>query len=350
MVSLFKKTAIGIIVIGMAGTANAAATSNMMGQFNVNGAFLGIDALSLQPRNDDLDFVTVFPNSSTGAVSTKAIPTDYDWGFNLFGGIKFGNHDDLTLDWMRLHTNDSSSIPNPTGSFSGVGESQPRWLFTDTWTNINAKVDFNLDDVSLVMGHIINFNNPWTIRYAGGLEYAQLDSDLLVQAGNLSIPDKVFGYDSPSDFKGIGPRVDGDAIYHLPYHFALFMNANAALLIGRRDIEFNSLQTNALKFICPSINFTTPHVVVPRLGLRLGASYSYAFGSAGGEGSATILDMEAGWQAETYINAIERVDSNAIDYIDRFNTQPNFIQPVTTKITSFSDQGLFFGVKLSTNW
>jgi hypothetical protein len=357
MDTFFKKFTTALLMMGIASTACAAAgNANSAGIFRVNGVFFGVDALSLQPRNDDLDYVTVFPDTSTGSVSTKAIPTSYDWGFNLFAGIKFGNNNDLTLDWWRLHTNDSSSIPNQTESLVSmlVWQTQPRWLFTDTWQDINAKVDFKLDDVSLVLGHTVNFNNPWSLRFGGGLEYAQLDSDMQVLATYVvpSAFGSTYGFESENDFKGIGPRVESNLIYHLPYNFALFVDGDAALLIGRRDLGFDSLRTQGGASTVngfPSINFTTPHIVVPHLGMRIGVSYSYYFSQAGGDYSCNVLGLEAGWQADTFINAIERVEQNTVSELPQLVGGISS-SSVTTKVSSFSDQGLFFGVNFSSNW
>jgi hypothetical protein len=358
MKSFFKKTAVSMIVLGMAGSSYAAmsSTANTSWSPHMKGWFIGIDALDLQPRNDDLDFVTVFPNTSTGAVNTKAISPDYDWGFRLFGGIKFGDNDDLTLGWTRFHTNDSSSISDPAGSTPGsLGVSQPRWLFSDNWKNINAKVNFDLDDVWLVMGHTINFNNPWSVRFAGGLEYAKLDSDMQVQATYGFLENGVFetyGFENTLDLKGIGPRVEGNAVYHLPYNFALFMDANAALLISRRDIALNTLNSAGISDVFPSVTFSTRHVVVPHLGMRIGGNWSYYFGQAGGEGTCNVVTLEAGWQADTYIDAIERVNGSSSNSIATRLAQQRafFSSNTTTKVTNYSNQGLFLGVNFSSNW
>ncbi len=364
MKSLFKRTAISVIVLGMAGSSYAAisaSNNNTWSSPRMKGWFIGIDALDLQPRNDDLDFVTVFPNTSTGAVNTKAISPDYDWGFRLFGGIKFGDNDDITAGWTRFHTNDSSSIADPMSSIPGIfGASLPRWLDVQDWHNINAKVNFDLDDVWLVMGHTINFNNPWSVRFAGGFEYAKLDSDMQVQATITSAsgdsPSFIFGYDNTLDLKGIGPRVEGNVVYHLPNNFALFMDANAALLISKRDIALNGENPAGANSFLDSATFSTRHIVVPHLGMRIGANWSYYFGQAGGEGTCNVVTIEAGWQADTYIDAIERVNnvaSNINESVPVLSPPPivSSLQPnTTTRTSNYSNQGLFLGVNFSSNW
>jgi hypothetical protein len=358
MKAFFKKTAISMIVFGMAGSTFAAmpSTVNTSGSSAMKGWFIGGDALWLQPRNDDLDFVTVFPNTSTGAVSTKAISPDYDWGFRLFGGIKFGDNNDVTAGWTRFHTDDSSSISDPAGSIPSIlGFSQPRWFPSDQWKNIHADVNFDLDDVWLVMGHTINFNNPWSVRFAGGLEYAKLDSDLETNATlgytNSAGLYQDYGYENTLDFKGIGPRVEGNATYHLPYNFALFMDANAALLIGKRDIALNGENPTDGVYFLNSIDYSTRHIVVPHLGMRIGANWSYYFGQAGGEGTCNVVTVEAGWQADTYINAIERNDGSNSGILRISTLQPSSDYPTsTTKDTSYSNQGFFLGVNFSSNW
>src|SRR5579885_296011 len=361
MKSLFKKSAISLIILGMAGTSYAAmsaANNNSWSSPHMKGWFIGVDGLWLQPRNDDLDFVTVFPNTSTGAVSTKAISPDYDWGFRLFGGIKFGDNNDVTAGWTRFHTDDSSSISDPAGSIPSIlGFSQPRWFPSDQWKNIHADVNFDLDDVWLVMGHTINFNNPWSVRFAGGLEYAKLDSDLDVQASTTgssstttTLPNRTYEYDNTLALKGIGPRVEGNATYHLPNNFALFMDANAALLISKRDIALNAFNPAGVTTF-ESITYSDRHIVVPHLGMRIGLNWSYYFGQAGGEGTCNVVTVEAGWQADTYIDAIERNNgsSSSLSVQREISTIP--VTPgTTTKDTNYSNQGLFLGVNFSSNW
>jgi len=360
MKSFFKRSAISVVVLGMAGSVYAAAPST----YNANtwapqfsGAFIGVEGLDLRPMNGDLDYVTVNPvnlSAPNGTFSNDAIHTSYDWSWRVFGGLKFTENDDLTVSWMQMRTSDNDSV-SPTGTaLNGAGDSTPRWLFNDPWISVNGHVTFDLDDAYAVWGHTINFNNPWSVRFAGGVEYARLRSNLTVTADS-GVPTGlgVVGFKSENETKGIGPRVEMDLTYHLPYGFALFGNANGALLVATRDISLNVTNTEQTDTNFANSDYSDRHVVIPKLGMRLGASYTYVWGEVGAEGvpcRTTSLTVDAGWQVESYIHAIERPE----DSFEVFDTgfAPNATSSgfASTKTSNFSDQGLFVGVKLGTDW
>lgn len=377
MKSFFKCSAISLAVLSLSGSVFAA------GQ--MTGAFLGVEGLYLQPRNGDLDYVTTYPalsmsgltaSSDQNTITNHSISTDHNWDWRVYGGIKFTDNDDITLSWMRMRTSDSSSISANNHSSDSYVYLQPRFLFDEPWENVRGHVTFDLDDIYGVWGHTINFNNPWSVRFAAGLEYAKLDSDLTVtanapngfpifvlqQPAPYAIPD--VGFTAENTMKGIGPRVEFDMTYHLPYGFALFGKTNAALLVAERDISLEPVlsefvfgtnpQTDPTWVFFPS-DYSTRHVVVPKFGARLGASYSYTFGQAGAEGmGGTTLTVDAGWQAEAYIHAIERPDYGNFAYInDNVDIAKNQIYlsgNASTKVSNFTNQGLFLGVSVSSDW
>lgn len=356
--SFFKRSAISIVVIGMAGSVCAAkptvVTSNTWSP-QVTGVFLGVEGLDLRPQNGDLDYVTVFPPSgiANGSFNTDSISTSYHWGWRVYGGIKVTENDDLTLSYMSLNTSQSDSVA-PTGTVFGVGVSAPRWLFTFPWGSVNGHVTFDLKDAYAVWGHTIYFNNPWSVRFAGGVEWAKIDSDMTVTATDtIPLADPApttVGYEAESTTKGVGPRVEFDLTYHLPYGFALFGNVNGALLASTRDISLNLTNTTQTTFDLFGSDYSNRHVVIPKFGARLGVSYSYTWGQAGGEGCrATTLMVDAGWQAESYIHAIERPDFNP-GAEDEGLLQGSSSSFATTKTSNFSDSGLFIGIQLGTDW
>src|SRR5690606_14129258 len=96
----------------------------------------------------------------------------------------------------------------------------------------------------------------------------------------------------------------------------LFANTNAALLVSTRKIELEGYSSNYYNgggYDLYSSYYSNRHVVIPKLGMRLGASYSFMFGQAGGEGApCSSLTIDAGWQVESYIHAIERPNSGYV--------------------------------------
>jgi len=235
MKSFFRKSVISAFVMGLTGTsafAHHVNQSNAMWSPHYTGFFIGVDGLDLRPENGDLDYVTLFPTISLSPFYTQNVSPDYQWSWRFYGGIKFTDNDDITVSWLRMRADDGDSVSLPTGS-----SAQPRWLSTTTWNTVSGSVDFDLDEVYAVWGHTIYFNNPWSVRYAAGVEYAKLDSDLTVTGDQASSGLSGVGFTADSHLKGFGPRVAFDMTYHLPCNFALFANANAALLASTRKLS-----------------------------------------------------------------------------------------------------------------
>jgi len=367
MKSFFKRSVISTIALGMTGWAYASVPAAKIAwsgpQFS--GVFLGVEGLDLRPMNGDLDYVTISPISISDSVTTKAINTSYNWDWRVYGGIKFTNNDDITLSWMQMRSSDNSSVTFENPLIPPLDISAPRGLFAAPWDNVNGHVSFDLDDAYGVWGHTVNFSNPWSVRYAIGLEYTKLNSNLRVTADGTSIGIvSPVGFTSNTHLKGIGPRAEVDMTYRLPAGFALFGQANGALLISKRKISQNPVIFTAnvieddeiievLNFL--SADYTSREVVVPKFGARLGASYSYVWGQAGAEGipcRTTTLMVDAGWQVESYIHAIEHIDGGFIaGEGETLQPAPRIFNSINgTKTSNFSNSGLFVGVQLGTDW
>lgn len=336
MIPLFRKTAIALAILNVASITYAG---------TVTGVFIGGDAVDLQPRNGDLDFLTVFPTgiqvfpSPSSVINVYGIHPSYNWDFRLFGGVNFCGGEDLTVSWLRFHTRDNKDFGTPNGFGSSVLTSQPRYLGTTFWRDISSYASFNLDEVYGEYAHTTHLG-AWDLRFGGGVEWARLDSDLQI-AGAIGaeggfVP---LGYLAESNMHGFGPRVAIDMIYKMPYNLSVFAKTNLVALIARRQIELNPTEINVTT---PDFYFSNRHTIIPKMGIRLGAGYEYFFGGMGGEGAAcqnASLGVEAGWQNDIYIHAIERPDGNN-------PPTSNYI----TKVSNFGVEGFFISAKLSTNW
>jgi hypothetical protein len=343
MKSFFKKTVISMFVLSMAGTA-VAGHQNSNASYGTwaphyTGFFIGVEGLDLRPMNGDTDYVTQNPFTTTGSFYNDSVSSNYQWGWRVYGGIKFTDNDDLTISWMNLHADDSDSVTNPSAGQTMV----PRWnTSSDAWQSVQGKVNTQYTDVYAMLGHSIHFNNPWSVRFAGGLEWTKINSDLTVTGTNTDSDVDGSGFDSDSHLRGFGPRVEFDMTYHLPYNFALFAETNAGLLVSSRKISLEAINPVTNITLNQSSYFSTRHVVVPKFGTRLGASYTWIFGQAGGEGAClSALKIDAGWQVESYVHAIGHVDARAGAGTPTDTTFP------LTKTSNFGDQGLFIGLEYS---
>lgn len=331
MKRFFKRSFISMVALGIS-------TTYAMPTYMPSNYFIGLEALDLRPMNGDLDvYRTVFtpPSPSTADIRTHAFSTDFNWAWRLFAGFRIGDND-LTLSWLRWRAGESLDANFDTGAASAV-----RYLsigeFTPDFSSVDAHVDFDLDEVYGVWGYNINFNNPWSMRFAGGIEYARLDSDLSV-AGFTGSASTFGNAESTSHFQGWGPRGEFDLTYHFPRNFMIFANTNAALLVSKRTVDFNdrvlvNIGDDVILTFLDDVSYVNRRVVVPKFGMRLGIGYTFPCGQIGGEGSGSMT-LTAGWQVESYIHAIERL---AYDFSDELRVD-------ATKVSNFGDHGLFLGI------
>lgn len=352
MNSLFKRSAIGLVVLGITGSAFAYHHGNAnqgggMWMPNVNGAFIGAEGLYLRPQNGDLDFVTVSGLTTIPGVFTKNISTDYQWDWRVYAGIKFTDNDDITLSWLHFDQNYSSDVFNPTPGTVSVFA--PRLLDAVNGA-VGASVKFDLDEAYGVWGHTVHFNNPWSLRWAAGVEYARLSADLDVAATHVDTVvannNTLFLAEGESSFNGWGPRLELDVSYGLPCGLGWFLRTNAVLLSAQRDVSLEAFHSvGPIESTLASADWSDRNVIIPKFGMKIGLDYSYFWGQAGSEGACgTTLTAEIGWQADVYIHAIERPVSS-------FTTGNEVLSSfASTKVSNFSDQGMFIGLKVGTDW
>lgn len=344
MICKFKKSVLALAALGFASTSFA-------GVFT--GIFGGIEGTYLQARNDDLRFVTVYPGLITGDI-TKIdniyLPGDNnDWSYRLFGGMNFCGGEDVTFSFFIFNTSDSRAIPDPVGTNTLPGISQPRWLPSNPFSNIHGKIVNRLSDYYLEFGHTWSIAEPWTLRVAGGAEYTHLDSNMTVQ-GTLPTPTiPATGYESRSGLRAVGPRIAIGSNYNVPYGLSVFARGNAALLVGHRNITLDTLYTTPTNAF-PSFYYKQRIPVVPKFGIRAGIGYQQTFGVVGGEGGAsptgTTFRVEAGWQAEAFIHAIERPAGNTSS---RQALSP-IVNNTDTVMSNYTYEGPFVTLSMNTYW
>lgn len=324
------KAFVKIGLLGLSLIVSGATLAQNTGSYT-SGFFIGGDGLFLQPRNGDMDYVTLFPLAPSQTIHSNSINTDHQWGFDLFGGLRIGDHDDVKLGWKHLYTSDKDGVGNLGDSVS----STPRWGLSSTWNEVNGKVNYDLDAVYAELGHTMQINQPWQVRFAGGLEYADLNNTMTVTSFFSDEPNEVYGYSVKSGFRGIGPRASINMMYHFNSSFAVFADANLALLVAERTVDLDSLNLNDGK--CPPASFEERDTLVPKIETKLGLRYSYNFAHEGT--GNTRLNIDAGWEATTYIHGIERVGDSGV-----------YGGVVSTRVSNYANQGAFFGASLDYDW
>lgn len=327
-----KKSIVAMVALGISGAASAYYLPNTH-HLAQNKFFFGAEGLYLQPGAHDLNYATTL---STDGKTTKvhSLDPDYEFGFSLWAGYHLINHNDITVNWTHLfEADDSETLHTPSSvrwQNEGVG-----------FDNVKGKAQFDFDNIYGVYGHTF-YAHHWSLRLGAGVQYVDLSQDLKVSGnGTGSNEDPIsFNNKSESSFDGVGPRVEMDVLYPMRNGFGLTGHLATAMLIGKQESDLNLEQTQSNVVSKAEIDTSKPERVVPMVGAKAGINWTHNFGSTGPEGAFTmgpILTIEAGWQAESYIDAI-----------DQFG-RDNSIQdhPLNHKTTSFTLQGPYLGFQLN---
>ncbi len=184
---MFKKTAIAALVLGMSSVASAAviASSCAPGAVSVpceaQAWDLGVDALYMRTEGGE----------NTGTNNYRA---DRGWGYRLEGSYHWGTGNDVNLNWAHFK--------KTTGANA---------------TLATTAAENKFDIINVEFGQMINVSEAVSMRFHGGLQFAELSSDdvtaNVVAAGT-----------SVNKAKGWGPRFGLDTTYAFGNGFAVFGN------------------------------------------------------------------------------------------------------------------------------
>jgi hypothetical protein len=223
----------------------------------------------------------------------------------------------VKFDWLHFNSKDQASASS--GPNTSVGPSYyygPAQQFILN-TGANSTVKFNIDDASLVFGHLINLTNNIQLEPFIGLSVAYLKEDI---TNNYFGTDPVYGlythavYEK-SKFIGVGPRIGLDSNYFITDHFAITLNVAGDLFAGNINYSTDFISWTA--YNGDSIHNSTPahtsmanqnqNRVVPAVGAKLAALYNISF-----EKSHSELTLEAGYRCAVYLNVIQQVLPNTL--------------------------------------
>lgn len=192
----------------------------------------------------------------------------YDFGYRLDFSYHFNNGNDFNLNWTYIKK--SKTFNNVLGTSLNV-----KW--TPKFNIINAELGQHVD-----YGEVVN------IRYFGGLQYANVVTDISSTFTNIN----------PSinlKFNGIGPRAGVDMSYDLDYGFSVYSKTAAAMLVGESKYSANVSGLNP-----PTIQLSsgTNRTIVPELEAKVGLLYNYALYQGD-------IILDAGWMWTTYFSALQ---------------------------------------------
>lgn len=282
-------------------------------------------ALILQPTGSNLHYAAEAIPIPVPSPNWKIfeIHPDYHFGFDIgLGGIFHNINTALTLNWQRFHSTDSASKTvspeNMIGPFFSIGpDAAP-------FTHAHGHAIFHFDAVHLDYGLFVNFGHRLQTTLFSGISFTRIKQSLL---SRFLTNDRATFHTikTPSIFTGAGPELGVDFSYRIIEGFHFTGETAISFLIGtmKNHTAFKALSPD-LKVsgvTPPNKQRTTVHErtqVVPAFKGSLALAYSYTFCDD------YMLKLEAGYQAQIYINAIQSVDMGS--------EVPTFIVPETVGV------------------
>lgn len=265
-------------------------------------------ALILKPTGSSLGYAVEAFNVPIHSPSWKTydVETDYHAGFDL-GLTSFwqSRNVEFNLNWQHLHSKDSSKklvcSDNMIGPHFEIG---PDALL---YKKAEGKVHFEYDEIDLDAGICVNFGDYLQTSFFAGICGTQIKQNFTSEFSNIQ-GNVARIINTPSKFTGVGPQVGVDLLYSLLGGLNITGQASASLLVGdmKNHASYKSLSPALEELAIPSPNLQGTHSnrrtqVVPAFSGRLGLSYTY-------NACGWAIDLEAGYEAKVYINAIQYTD------------------------------------------
>ncbi|KTD64208.1 Lpg1974 family pore-forming outer membrane protein [Legionella shakespearei] len=305
---MLKKTTLAVLGLAVNGFASAGTMGPVCTPGNVTVPCetkqwdLGVQALYMKViQSADRAYLhTVAPFDGYGEFKN-----DWDWGYKLEGSYHFNTGNDITLTWMHYKSDTTQ------GDFRGFIPFST--LAPPLFTSYTAASENQLDQVNLVMGQHADFGLVKNMRFYGGLQYANIRSDithLYNQSPAALIPSGITSVSlhDDSDFKGVGPVIGIDYSYDLTNEFSLTANGAGSILYGSSRVFTGYVGAPVAAVIASW--YGSKKTMVPSLEAKLGVNYAY--GMAQG-----TLNIEGGYQVVNYFHALQTfgVESPAANVI-----------------------------------
>lgn len=304
------------------------------------GLEVTLEGLLLRPSTSDLDYAAtntlgftfnpVVPSIAfTNPKSLQSIDPDYNFGFRVGLGYVFPDSgNDVQLNWTHFDHSDSDSVATLPGQslvtqFGLVLPDLTNFGVPSTITG-NGDLSTKYDAVDLDAGQFLDIGTRLRVRMFGGLRFARVQSnvsDFYSAAYQVNVVPPVTLLFTETDnlnskFTGVGPRFGLDTSYHIANCFGIVGHVAGALLVGNTKTDTNQYFAFAVS-PAPGTVFTSQlntdtdssTRVVPALDAKLGLDYTYIFENQ------SMLSLEAGYQWTQYIDAVDRINNNAINAI-----------------------------------
>lgn len=302
---MLKRTAIAVMALTASGMASAAmyapapaptcTPGNVTIPCEASKWDIGVQALYVQPIHDaDATYI----NTTSGY---HDFDQDWGWGFKLDGSYHFGTGNDVTASWLHYDKTTNQAL-----NLGG--------------TNHDYSLNSRLEQFNMVMGQHVDVGMNKNMRFYGGLQYAQIRSELDNRYSTVTL-------NIARKFSGLGPTVGTDFSYDLGNGFSFTANAAGALLYGTSK-NYATATSSVLSGAVIASTAAASKMVVPEVEAKLGVAYAHNMAQG-------VLTIEGGYQAMNYFNALTVYSS------------PNQLTVSTAGYTNsdFGLQGPYLGVK-----
>lgn len=273
--------------------------------------------LALQPFANNLDYAAEALPFNYGDAQPAVSPSwvipvispDFHFGFDVgVAGVFESANSNLMLNWERFHSsNDSDSIVvdssnNMVGTFFEIGPD------ASDYKQGKGTVSFHFDEVNLNYGTFVNFGSLLHMNLFSGVGFTRLVQHRFTTISNLS-ETTIRTLDVPAKFIGAGPQLGLNFQYKIACGFQFVGMTRGTLFVGnfKNHTTFTTASQDLVDLgdQSPNVQSTSVHKktgIVPGFEGKLGFAYEYLFRQH------YALKVEAGYQAQIYINAIRSVD------------------------------------------
>jgi hypothetical protein len=279
--------------------------------FTYRGYFSG---LALQPSSNTLDYgveANAFNYTADNAVISPSwtvpqVNPGFDFGFDLgFMGVFHTANSSLMVNWEHFHSSTDSDT-STVGGGSMIGPFFEVGPNGNTYKVATGNVWFHFDEVNLDYGTFVDFGPLLHVNLFAGVSFGRVKQQTNTRFSNVA-DTVVRTIEIPSSFTGAGPQLGFDFNYRIIKGFQLVGNTRSALLVGQfnNSTTFSTTSPNLPASNNPNTqttNVSSKTGVVPAFEGKLGFAYEYVYRCR------YPVKLEAGYQAQIYINSLRSVD------------------------------------------
>ncbi len=322
------------------------------------GFEIGGTALLLQFNASNLNYAIL--NKAlplqTPSWTEEELKIGYDPAFAVSMRYVFSGGADVNSDWTHLSSSADASV-SADGMQYFVGPDYQIGPDAIPIRNASSTGTFSYDVINLDAGQFVNFGRAVQIRFFGGLSAGFLKEELSTTfTGNTfglthPITGMTYGYPGPfsmnqlveANYTGVGPRLGFELDGNMGKGFRIACEGAASVLFGAsysktgftgssEELKQRYGQETNYQFIKDE----NIDQITPGLEAKFGIDYKQLFSNK------TMLTLEAGYQGNVYIDAINQYLPGSLVPTQGMETGSIFVETVNHTKSNFSAQGPYF--------